>query len=101
MRANISPGVYEVLGAQCWIGAQKFLLANPQAARLFQSPDWNAGANDARFTAANSWGGIDSGERIVEVLHDEAQQVRLFSSAKAWEQFLDLAQITHARFQFT
>jgi hypothetical protein len=34
-------------------------------------------------------------------LHDEAQQVRLLGTTEVWKQFLDLAQITHTRSQFT
>ena len=95
MRTYISPGVDKVFGAQRRIGTQKLIFADPQPARLFQRPDWNAGANDAGFATANSWGRIDSGERIIEVLHDETQQVRLFGATEAWKQFLDLAQITN------
>lgn len=101
MRTHISPGVDEVLGAQCRIGTQKLIFAHPQPARLFQRPDWNSGANDARLATANSRGRIDSGKRIVQVLHDEAQQVRLLGATEAGKQFLDLAQITHTQSQFT
>jgi hypothetical protein len=74
---------------------QKRIFADPQPAGLFQRPDRNAAANDARFATANSWGRIDPGERIIEVLHDETQQECLLAATEAWKQFLDLAQITH------
>ena len=89
MRSHISPGVDEVFGAQCRIGSQKLIFAHAQPARLFQHPDWNAGANDARFATANSRGRIDSGKRIVQVLRDEAQQLRLLGATEGWKQFLD------------
>ena len=101
VRAHIGPGVDKVFGAQCRIGAQKLIFADPQAARLFQRPDWNAGANDARFATADSWGRVYSGKRIIQVLHDETQRVCLLGATEAWKQFLNLAQVTHTRFQFT
>src|SRR5450759_4430181 len=95
MPSRICPGVDEVCGAQRRIRSQEFILAHAQSARLFQHPDWNAGAHNARFTAANSRSRIDSGKRVIQILRDEAQQLRLFGTTEGWKQFLDLAQSTH------
>src|SRR5450756_1212149 len=101
MRSHVSPGVDEVFGAQCRVGSQKLIFAHAQTARLFQHPDGNTRANDARLATANSRGRIDSGRRIVQVLRDEAQQLRLLGTAEGWKQFLDLAQSTHTSSYFT
>src|ERR1039458_1865055 len=97
MRSRISPGVDEVFGAQCRLRSQKLIFAHAQTARLFQHPDWNAGANNAGFAAANPRGRIDSGKRVIQILRDEAQQLRLLGTAEGWKQFLDLAQSSHTR----
>src|ERR1035441_2651213 len=97
MRPRISPGVDEVFGAQCRIRSQELILAHAQTARLFQHPDWNAGANNAGFAAADPRGRIDSRERIIQVLRNQTQQLRLLGTTEGWEQFLDLAQSTHTR----
>ena len=91
MRSRISPGVDKVLGAQGRIGSQELIFAHAQTAGLFQHPDGNAGAHNARFTAANPRGRIDSGKSVVQILRDEAKQLRLFGTTEGWEQFLDLA----------
>ena len=91
MRTRVGPRIDQVFGAQRRIGSQERIFAHPQAARLFERPDWDAGANDARFATANSRSRIDSGKRIIQVLRDEAKQLRLFGAAEGWKPILDLA----------
>ena len=70
-------------------------LGRAEAARLLQLPDRNTRLNDARFAATNSWGRIDSGKSIIQVLHDESQQLCLLCATEGWQQFLDLTQSIH------
>src|SRR5436190_1933523 len=49
VRANISPGIGKVLGAQRRISLQQFRLTRSRSSRMIQYPDRNAWADNARI----------------------------------------------------
>ena len=79
MGAGISPRVHEVFGAQRWICSEQSLLRSALTTSLFEEPDGNARANNARFASADAWYGVYAGERIAQILDHPFQNLRLFS----------------------
>ena len=76
--ADVSPGVGEVLGAEGRVSLKELLFSSTQAPGLFEKPDGNPGADEARFPATDLRAGIDAGEVVVQVLDDPLQKLGPF-----------------------
>ena len=75
-----------------WIALRKLrsIQATPAGAEppgLFQNPDGNAGADDARFAAGHAGLGFDVGEGVAQIAHDPLQELRFLGAGQSSQQF--------------
>src|SRR5260370_1241589 len=67
VRADVSPGIGQILGTQRRVGSEQFRLARAQSPGLLQDPDRDAGPHDTRIPttavrdALDPWAGITTG----------------------------------------
>lgn len=95
MRAQVRPGVGQVLGRKRRIAAQKVGLTRAQPPRLRQQPYRDARAHDARFASAHARRGFDAGESLAQIGHHPAQHLGFLSPAQPGDLLLHLTERAH------
>lgn len=70
VRAYVGPRVDEILSSQARLRTKQVRLARSDSPCLFEKPDGNPRAHDARFAAAYTWVRVDVRERVSEVANN-------------------------------
>jgi hypothetical protein len=64
IRAMVGPGIRKILGPQGWIRSKQVGFAHAHLPGANQDPDGDAGANDARLTAADIGPTLNAGKVV-------------------------------------
>lgn len=97
VRADISPGIGQVLSPQGGVCHQQLLFAGAKAPGLFKQPDRNPRPDQARLLSADTRQGVDSREVLPKFLDNPLEKERLLSPSEGWEEFFHLVQVRHVR----
>jgi hypothetical protein len=95
MRARIGPSVYQILCSEMRVCTEQGLLARAQATGLLKQPNWNTGANDARFTAAHIRSPVDTWKIVIKLPNHPLENLSLLPTGESRQHFLELAQARH------
>lgn len=94
------PSVRQILRVQCWVSLQQFRFACSETPGLFQEPDGNTCADNARFAAADIREAFHTGKRIAEIMGDPLQELRFLPAYQVWEQSFRFLNCAHNMFLF-
>src|SRR5579872_2666438 len=92
MAADIGPCTGQILRAETRKAAKDVGLARAQSPCLFEQPDRNSCADDARLAAADARYAFNSRCGVPKVAHYQLQQLRLFGAGHSGKQLFGVAQ---------
>src|SRR4030042_5530157 len=93
--AVIGPRISQILSPQGRITPKQICFCCFQLSGSHQNPNWDTGANDARFPSANARQPFDAGKGFTQVARHPLEELRFFSPCHLREEFLSLLECTH------